>query len=428
MERVVLRGGRIIDPSQDMEGLYDIFIMGGRVASIKPAEEGSPVGEGWLEYDCKGLVVAPGFVDLHTHLREPGEEYKETIKTGTLAAAAGGFTTILCMANTTPPNDSEAVTRFIKKRAEEEGTVKVHPVGAITKGLEGKELTEMAELKEAGCVAVSDDGRPLMNTSLMRRALEYAGGLGLTVISHCEDIYLKEDGVMNEGFEATRLGLKGIPAQVESIMIARDIELCELTGSRLHIAHVSTRRGVELIRDAKRRGVNVTAEATPHHLLLTDRMVGYDTDFKMNPPLRTEEDVEALREALKDGTIDCVATDHAPHSSIEKDVEFDMAEDGVVGLETAFGVLMNLVHEGVLTLKELVGLLSVQPARLMGLNCGSLAVGSPADVVVIDTEREWTVEPERFKSLGRNTPFKGWRLKGKVVKTFVDGRLVYEDT
>ncbi|HHD11475.1 MAG TPA: dihydroorotase [Deltaproteobacteria bacterium] len=427
MERVVLRGGRIIDPSQDMEGLYDIFIMGGRVASIKPAEEGSPVGEGWLEYDCKGLVVAPGFVDLHTHLREPGEEYKETIKTGTLAAAAGGFTTILCMANTTPPNDSEAVTRFIKKRAEEEGTVKVHPVGAITKGLEGKELTEMAELKEAGCVAVSDDGRPLMNTSLMRRALEYAGGLGLTVISHCEDIYLKEDGVMNEGFEATRLGLKGIPAQVESIMIARDIELCELTGSRLHIAHVSTRRGVELIRDAKRRGVNVTAEATPHHLLLTDRMVGYDTDFKMNPPLRTEEDVEALREALKDGTIDCVATDHAPHSSIEKDVEFDMAKDGVVGLETAFGVLMRLVHEGVLTLKELVRLLSTEPAKLMGLQAGSLSVGSPADVVVIDTEREWTVEPETFRSLSRNTPFKGWTLKGRVVRTFVDGRVVYEE-
>ncbi len=427
MERVVLRGGRIIDPSQDMEGLYDIFIMGGRVASIKPAEEGSPVGEGWLEYDCKGLVVAPGFVDLHTHLREPGEEYKETIKTGTLAAAAGGFTTILCMANTTPPNDSEAVTRFIKKRAEEEGTVKVHPVGAITKGLEGKELTDMAELREAGCVAVSDDGRPLMNTSLMRRALEYAVGLGLTVISHCEDIYLKEDGVMNEGFEATRLGLKGIPAQVESIMIARDIELCELTGSRLHIAHVSTRRGVELIRDAKRRGVNVTAEATPHHLLLTDRMVGYDTDFKMNPPLRTEEDVEALREALKDGTIDCVATDHAPHSSIEKDVEFDMAKDGVVGLETAFGVLMRLVHEGVLTLKELVRLLSTEPAKLMGLQAGSLSVGSPADVVVIDTEKEWTVEPETFRSLSRNTPFKGWTLKGRVVRTFVDGRVVYEE-
>ena len=427
MERVVLRGGRIIDPSQDMEGLYDIFIMGGRVASIKPAEEGSPVGEGWLEYDCKGLVVAPGFVDLHTHLREPGEEYKETIKTGTLAAAAGGFTTILCMANTTPPNDSEAVTRFIKKKTEEEGTVKVHPVGAITKGLEGKELTEMAELKEAGCVAVSDDGRPLMNTSLMRRALEYAGGLGLTVISHCEDIYLKEDGVVNEGFEATRLGLKGIPAQVESIMIARDIELCELTGSHLHIAHVSTRRGVELIRDAKRRGVNVTAEATPHHLLLTDRMVGYDTDFKMNPPLRSEEDVEALREALKDGTIDCVATDHAPHSSIEKDVEFDMAKDGVVGLETAFGVLMRLVHEGVLTLKELVRLLSTEPAKLMGLQAGSLSVGSPADVVVIDTEREWTVEPETFRSLSRNTPFKGWTLKGRVVRTFVDGRVVYEE-
>ncbi len=428
MKRVVLRGGRLIDPSQGLDGLYDVFIMGGRIASIRPAEDKAPVGEGWLEYDCTGLVVTPGFVDLHTHLREPGEEYKETIKTGTLAASAGGFTTILCMANTHPPNDCEAVTRFIKKKAEEEGVVKVYPVGALTKGLEGRELTEMAELKDAGCIAVSDDGRPLMNTSLMRRALEYAKGVGLKVISHCEDIHLKEDGVMNEGFESTRLGLKGIPAQVESIMIARDIELCELTDSPLHIAHVSTRRGVELIRDAKRRGVRITAEVTPHHLLLTDTSVGYDTNFKMNPPLRSEDDVKALRDALKDGTIDCIATDHAPHSSVEKDVEFDMAEDGVVGLETAFGVLMNLVHEGVLTLKELVGLLSVQPARLMGLNCGSLAVGSPADVVVIDTEREWTVEPERFKSLGRNTPFKGWRLKGKVVKTFVDGRLVYEDT
>ncbi len=427
MERVALRGGRVVDPSQDMDGLYDIFIMGGRIASIKPSEEKVPVGEGWLEYDCKGLVVAPGFIDLHTHLREPGEEYKETIRTGTLAAATGGFTTILCMANTSPPNDCEAVTRLIKKKAAEEGTVKVHPVGAVTRGLEGRELTDMAELKEAGCVAVSDDGRPVMNTSVMRRALEYAKGLELTVISHCEDLHLKEDGVMNEGFEATRLGLKGIPAQAESIMIGREIELCELTGSRVHIAHVSTRRGVELIRDAKRRGVNITAEVTPHHLLLTDTQVGYDTDFKMNPPLRNREDVDALREALKDGTIDCIATDHAPHSSIEKDVEFDMAKDGVVGLETAFGVMMGLVHEGVFTLEELVGFLSTQPAGVMGLKCGSLSVGSPADMVVVDTEREWTIEPEAFRSLGRNTPFKGWTLKGKVVKTLVDGRVVHEE-
>ena len=442
MKRLLLTGGRVLDPATSIDGVYDIFVIGGRIASIKPSEKEPPVGEGWEIIDCRGLLVIPGLVDLHTHLREPGEEYKETIKTGTEAAAAGGVTSVLCMANTKPVNDNATVARYIRKKAEEEGVVNVFPVGAITIGLKGERLTEMADLKEAGCVAVSDDGKSVANGSLMRRALEYSRVFGLTVISHAEDAAIAGDGVMNEGAISTRLGLKGIPNGAEEAMVARDIFLSELTGGKLHIAHVSAEGAVSLIRAAKKRGVNVTAEATPHHLMLTDEAViglgglgglggfgefngGYDTDFKMNPPLRAKKDVEALREGLSDGTIDCVSTDHAPHSSIEKDVEFDHASFGVVGLETSLAIMLALADEGVLTLDSVVRLMALNPAKIMGLDKGTLKVGSSADIAIVDLGKKWTVDPAKFKSKGRNTPFKGMELKGKVVKTIVNGEVVY---
>ncbi|MBI5598562.1 MAG: dihydroorotase [Deltaproteobacteria bacterium] len=431
MKRLLLKGGRVLDPASSMDGVYDIFVMGGRVASIKPSSEARgenpQVGEGWDIIDCAGKLVIHGLVDAHTHLREPGEEYKETIKTGTQAASAGGVTTVMCMANTKPANDNESMTRYIVKKAAEEGLVNVFPVGAITCGLKGEALTEFASLKDAGCVAVSDDGRPVTSGTLMRRALEYSRLFGLVVISHAEDAVLAADGVMNEGAVSTRLGLKGIPDAAEEAMVARDISLAELTGARLHIAHVSTAGAVALIKAAKKRGAGVTAEVTPHHLALTDEVVsGFDTDFKMNPPLRAKKDVEALREGLNDGTIDSIATDHAPHSSIEKDVEFDHASFGVVGLETSLGVVLGLVSQGVLTLRKAVEAMTINPARIFGLDTGTLMVGSAADMAIVDLERKWIVDPARFRSKGRNTPFKGMELRGKVVKTIVNGNVVYD--
>src|SRR3989304_2403344 len=388
MKRLALTGGRGLDPATSIDGAYDVFVVGGRIASIKPSEKEPPVGEGWEIIDCRGLLVIPGLVDLHTHLREPGEEYKETIKTGTEAAAAGGFTIVLCMANTKPVNDNATVARYIRKKAEEEGVVNVFPVGAVTIGLKGERLTEMADLKEAGCVAVSDDGKSVANASLMRRALEYSRVFGLTVISHAEDAAIAGDGVMNEGAISTRLGLKGIPNGAEEAMVARDIFLSELTGGKLHIAHVSAEGAVSIIRAAKKS-------------------------------------VDALREGLSDGTIDCVSTDHAPHSSIEKDVEFDHASFGVVGLETSLAIMLALADEGVLTLDAVLRLMALNPAKIMGLDKGTLKVGSSADIAIVDLEKKWTVDPAKFKSKGRNTPFKGMELKGKVVKTIVNGEVVY---
>ncbi len=427
MRRLLLKGGRVLDPSRSVDGTYDVAVTGGRIASIRPATGEPPREEGWRVIDCTGLLVIPGLVDIHTHLREPGEEYKETIRTGAEAAAAGGFTTVLCMANTRPVNDNASVTRYIKKRAEEACGVKVLPVGALSVGLKGERLTEMGDLRDAGCVAVSDDGMPVVDGSLMRRALEYSRIFGLPVISHAEDPLLAGDGVMNEGAVSTRLGLKGIPRHAEEIMVARDIALAELTGGRLHIAHVSTRGSVELVRSAKKRGLDVTAEATPHHLALTDEMLlGYDTDCKMNPPLRTVEDRDALREGVKDGTIDTIATDHAPHSSIEKDVEFDDAACGVVGLETALGVVLSLVDDGVLTLDEAIRAMTVNPSRAVGIDAGTLEVGGAADIAIVDLEERWTVDPSLFRSRSRNTPFKGMEMKGRVMKTIVDGEVVYD--
>lgn len=426
MKRLVIKGGRVIDPASNIEGAYNIYVMGGRIASIRPSE-GDKVDEvpGLDIIDASGLVVAPGFIDLHTHLREPGYEYKETIETGTNAAKAGGFTTILPMANTNPVNDNESVTRYILNKAQATG-ISVLPVGAITHGLKGEKLTEMAELKAAGCVAFSDDGRPVADPGVMRRALEYARTFDAVVISHAEEPALST-GVMNEGAVATRLGLKGIPNAAEVTMVARDIALAELTGGRLHIAHVSTRGAVELIRLAKEKGLKVTAEVTPHHLALTDeRAQGYDTNAKMNPPLRAMEDVEALRAALKDGTIDAIATDHAPHAIVEKDVEFDKAANGIIGLETAFSVVYGLVEAGAFTLVDAIRALTVNPAKIISSDKGTLKVGRPADITIIDLAGSWKVEPDKLKSRSKNTPWAGETLKGRVVRTIFAGETVFE--
>ncbi len=421
---ILIRNGRLIDPSQGLDGLYDLLIKDGRIEEI--GERGRLVGEGWEVVEAEGLWVIPGMVDMHCHLREPGYEYKETIKTGTMAGVAGGYTTLVAMANTDPVNDSASVTRYILEKAATEGVARVLPVGAVTKGMKGEGLSDMGELKEAGVVALSDDGRPVVNSEVMRRALEYAKAFDLTIISHCEDPYLSKNGVMNEGVVSTLLGLRGIPSASEVVMIARDIALAELTGGRLHIAHVSTKRGVELIRDAKRRGIKVTAEVTPHHLTLTEEAVrGYDPDTKVNPPLRTEEDRLALIEGLKDGTIDVIATDHAPHSLVEKEVEFDLAAFGVVGLETALPLILNLVRKEGFSPLSIIEKMTVNPARILGIEAGTLREGARADIAILDPEEEWIVAPEEFFSKGRNTPFKGWKMKGRVVRTIVGGKIVY---
>ena len=430
MKRLVIKGGRVLDPASGIDGIYNIYVMGGRIASVKEAASDDTVltddAPGLEVIDAGGLLVTPGLVDIHTHLREPGHEYKETIRSGAEAAAAGGFTTILCMANTSPVNDNQSVTRYILKKAEG-APVNVRPIGALSVGLKGALITEMAELKEAGCVAVSDDGMSVADGALMRRALEYANAFDLPVITHAEECSLAGGGVMNEGAVSTRLGLPGMPNAAEDAMVSRDIMLAELTGAALHIAHVSTRGAVELVRAAKAKGLRVTAEAAPHHLALTEeRVAGYDTDARMNPPLRNAEDVSALVEGLADSTIDSIATDHAPHSVIEKDVEFNAAANGVVGLETAFGVVYGLVLSGKLELGRMVEAMTVSPAMAMGLKAGTLKVGAPADMTLIDLEKRWTVEPERFRSKSKNTPFAGIELTGTIEKTIVNGKVVYE--
>jgi dihydroorotase len=374
--------------------------------------------------------VTPGFVDLHVHLREPGQEYKETVATGARAAVAGGFTRICAMPNTKPVNDNASVTELVLARAAAAGLARVHPVGCISRGQGGEDLAEYGELRAAGCVAVSDDGRPVVSSSLMRRALEYARAFGLVVAVHEEDPALVGKGVMHEGPTATRLGLKGIPAAAEDVMVVRDLALLELTGGRLHVQHVSTRGAVRAIRDAKRRGLRVTAEVTPHHLALTDEDVGassYSTDYKMNPPLRSADDVQACREGLADGTLDAIATDHAPHSAVEKDLEFDAALNGIIGLETAFPVCLELARKGAFPERRLVEALTAGAARVFDLPAGTLAAGAEADVAVLDPGAEWTLDPARLHSKSRNTPWKGKRLAGRCVYTIVGGRLVHEE-
>ena len=430
---ILIRGGRIIDSSANLDGVMDLLIDAGKIVSVggDAAEtawqrEGSTLYTPLEVIDAHGLLVVPGLIDIHTHLREPGYEYKESIESGSAAAVAGGFTAIACMANTNPVNDDAAVTEYILEKARAVGLVQVFPIGAVSVGLAGKRLAEIGELSQAGVVGISDDGKSVMNSQLMRRALEYAGMFGLPVISHCEDTHLAAHGVMHEGRVSTELGLRGIPAQAEDIMVARDIALAELTGGRVHIAHVSTAGAARLVRDAKARGLRVTAEVTPHHLFLTDEAVrGYDPNTKMYPPLRTAADVEALRQALRDGTIDAIATDHAPHDLADKEVEFDQAPVGIIGLETSLPLTLRLVNEGVLTLTEAIAKLTLGPAQVLGLAKGTLQVGADADVTLIDPQTEYVVDRREFRSKSRNSPFHGWTLKGRAVMTLCAGKVVY---
>ncbi|HEU4367097.1 MAG TPA: dihydroorotase [Methylomirabilota bacterium] len=422
---LLIRNGRVVDPAGSMDAVQDVLVKGDRVERLG---SGLPAPDGAAVIDAAGKVVCPGFIDIHVHLREPGFEYKETVATGTRAAAAGGFTAVCCMANTHPVNDNRSITDYIRARAAAEGAVRVYPIGAVTRGLGGKELAELAELAEAGCVAFSDDGKCVMNAALYRRAMEYTLPFGVPVISHAEDDHLADGGAMHEGVVSTELGVPGVPAAAEDVMVARDILLAELTGAHLHVAHLSTAGAVRLVREAKARGVRVTAEVTPHHLLLTDEAVrSFDVNTKMNPPLRSRRDTEALLEGLLEGTIDCIATDHAPHALSEKEGEFDRAAFGIVGLETAVGLLLDrLVRPGILPLPTLVARLSRDPARLLGLPGGSLAPGSPADLTILDPSAEWTVDPARFESRSRNTPFGGWTLTGRPWMTIVGGRIAWQ--
>ena len=420
--RIAVRGGRVIDPESRLDEVRDIYIADGKIIGIEPPRE---VAESdFLGIPAQGLVVIPGLIDIHTHLREPGLEYKETIASGTRAAAKGGFTSIACMANTDPVDDNRSVTEYILNRARAEGVVNVYPIGAISKGLEGKELAEFGELREAGAVAVSDDGYPVMNAQLMRRALEYAKAFDLVVIDHCEDLNLSAGGAMSEGPISTELGLPGIPRAAEEVMVARDLILAGLTKGRLHIAHVSTAGSVRLIREAKRMGINVTCETAPHYFTLTDEAVrGYNTNCKINPPLRRPEDVEAIKEGLRDGTIDVIASDHAPHEADAKDVEFVHAANGIIGLETALPLTLSLVHEGALTLMEAIAKLTINPARALSLPKGALKVGADADITIIDLEKEWVVDAHHLHSLSKNTPFIGWKMKGMAIMTIVSGEV-----
>lgn len=422
MSKILIKSGRVIDPANNRDEIADVLIENDKISNID-----SEISDADAEIiDAKDKVVCPGLIDMHVHLREPGREDKETIYTGTKAAAAGGFTAVACMPNTDPVADKESVIYQILHKAKQAGFTNVHPIGAITKGSQGTDLSEIGELVEAGAVAVSDDGMPVMNSDIMRRAMEYVKMFDIPVISHAEDKNLAGDGVMNEGNVSTRLGMRGIPNVAESIMIARDITLAELTGAPLHIAHLSTKEGVELIRNAKKKGVSVTAEVTPHHLILTDDMLeSYDPNLKMNPPLRTQEDVEALKEGLVDGTIDVIASDHAPHTIEEKDVPFDEAPFGIIGLETMLGlILTEFVEKKVLTLAQLIEKMSINPSRILNLNYGNLEKGATANITIIDLNKKWTVHPEKFYSKAINTPFANYTLKGKSILTIVEGKRI----
>lgn len=428
--RILIEGGRVIDPANRRDEILDLVIQDERIAELRPStpKDARRRAEYDRVLDARGKVVCPGFVDLHVHLREPGREDIETIATGTAAAARGGFTSVCCMANTSPVNDNQSVTDFIVDRARRDGVVHVFPIGAISKGLQGEELAEIGELVGAGCVAVSDDGKPVMNAEIMRRALEYSTLFGIPVIQHAEDAHLTGKGVMHEGRVSAALGLRGIPAASEAVMVGRDILLAELTGGRYHVAHVSTAESVRLVKEAKAKGLPVTCEVAPHYFALTDEAVqSFDTNAKMSPPLRSARHVAAIKAALADGTVDAIATDHAPHVLQDKEVEFDYAANGIVGLETAFGLtITSLVDSELLGLSQAIALLTCRPAALFRLPKGSLSVGADADVAIVDPGREWEVDVARFASKGRNSPFHGWKLHGQVLATLVSGRVVWE--
>lgn len=420
---LLIKGGRVIDPSQNLDDALDVLVENGVVKEIGKSLTAPSDAK---IIDASGKYVVPGLIDMHVHLRDPGLEYKEDIVSGTRAAVSGGFTSVCCMPNTKPTIDNKAVASYIINKAKTEGSCNVFPVGSITYGLSGDRMAEMGELKESGCVAVSDDGKPVTNSELMRRSLQYAAGIGIMVISHAEELELVGEGVMNEGFTSTELGLKGIPSVAEDIATSRDIMLAEYTGTPIHIAHVSTKGSVRIIREAKARGVRVTCETAPHYFTLTDDAVrGYNTNAKMNPPLRGAEDVAAIKEGLRDGTIDCIATDHAPHHIDEKDVEFNVAMNGIVGLETSLPLSLKLVEDGILTLNQLVEKMSCNPSFLLNLERGTLKAGTVADITVIDPSLEWVVEADKLASKSKNSPWLGQNMKGAAVATIVAGNLKF---
>lgn len=425
----IIRGGRIIDAKHQVDDQMDIYIYQGKILDLQPipSKRSTKTLSDFRVIPAEGLLVTPGLIDIHTHLREPGFEYKETILTGTQAAVAGGFTAVACMANTQPVNDNQSVTEYILKKAKEARLARVFPIGAISTGLKGETLAEIGELKRAGVVALSDDGHPVTNSQLMRRAMEYARTFDLPVISHCEDLSLSRSGVMNEGAVSTWLGLYGIPSAAEEVMVYRDIQLCQLTQTPLHIAHVSTAGSVQLIREAKKKGLPVTAETAPHYFSLTEEaVIGFDTQAKMNPPLRTKDDCLAVQKGLKDGTIDVIASDHAPHNSLEKEVEFEQAAMGIIGLETALPLTLSLVHRGILTLPQAIAKLTEGPARVLKLNhYGDLRKSSPANLTIIDPDLEFQIDIQTFRSKSKNSPFHGWKMKGKALMTMVEGRIVF---
>lgn len=420
--KVLVKSGRVVDPANNIDEKLDILIVDGKIAELAVNID---AGDAEI-INAAGMIVTPGLIDMHVHLRDPGLEYKEDIVTGTRAAAAGGVTSVACMPNTSPVNDNLAVTKYIISKAAEQGSANVFPIGCITKGLKGEILAEMGELKAGGCVGFSDDGLPVKNGEMMRRALEYSSTFGAPIISHAEELSLVAGGAMNEGPVSTELGLKGIPWVAEDAMTARDIMLAELTGAHLHIAHVSTKGSVELVRQAKKRGVNVTCEATPHHFTLTDDAVrGYNTNAKMNPPLRSQDDVDAIRAGLADGTIDAIATDHAPHHFDEKNVEFAIALNGITGLETLLPLTLKLVGENVLSLSQAVALTTCRPAKVLGIDRGTLSVGAVADITLINPNKEWLVEAGKLQSKSKNSPFIGQTMKGCAIKTLLAGKEVF---
>ena len=424
---IVIKNGRVIDPANGLDEPKDLVIDKGRIKSLEsPGDISFDAGEKPSVIDAKGCVVCPGLIDMHVHFREPGFEYKETITSGCQSAAAGGFTSVAVMPNTNPVNDTRAVTEHILSLARTEGIINVYPIAAITQKLEGERLSEMADLKDAGAIAFSDDGRPVMNNELMRRAFEYSKMFKLPLIQHSEMLDLTEGGCMNEGMVSTELGLKGMPTEAEDIMVYRDIALLEKTGGRLHVAHISSKNSVDLVRQAKSRGLSVTCEVAPHHFTLTDEAVrGYDTNTKMSPPLRAIDDVEAIKEGLQDGTIDIIATDHAPHDIADKQVEYQNACFGIVGLETALPLSLKLVDEKILSMGDVIKKLTSTPADIFNLKAGSLSLGNEADILIFNPNLEYSIDISKFHSKSKNSPFDGWKVKGKVIHTLVKGKTAY---